>query len=51
MPVDGSTLRPQFLNHVTGSIAVLSFAFIVKSILRKENKLVSESYAQWSTLP
>lgn len=46
MLVDGSNSL-QFLNHLTGSIAVLSFAFIVKSILRKENKLASESYPQW----
>jgi len=45
------TFSPQFLNHLTGSTTVLSFAFIVKSILRKENELASESYPQWSTLP
>lgn len=38
------TLSPLFLNHLTGSITVLAFALIVKSILGKENKLVSESY-------
>lgn len=40
------TLSPLFLNRLTGSVTVLAFALIVKSILRKENKPVSESYTK-----
>lgn len=38
------TLSSLFLNHLTGSINVLAFALVAKSILKKENKLVSESH-------
>lgn len=31
--------------------AVLSFAFIAKSIFRRQNKLFSEAYPEWPTPP